>query len=226
MPLAKRLSLLEDLFPIVEQVGAEEVVREALNEAARFAGIGIREMHMAYERHLATVAARRPASQLARPTTPESPVVKGGGLTTLEDDLLLLLFKHDAYFVPVSQTLPLEWIDRSTRSGILLVTLLNEALHGHFTSLREVISTLDEDLQLECARLSALSSSTTDNPLETLASLNLILKSFHLRNIQTQIRRIDASIAACASGEIETINRLQAEKIALRKNQSTPPSLS
>ncbi len=226
MPLAKRLSLLEELFPIVEQAGAEEVVREALNEAARFAGIGIREMHMAYERHLATVAAKRPASQLTRPTPSDTPVVKGGGLTTLEDDLLLLLFKHDAYFVPVSQTLPLEWITRSSRSGALLIALLNEAQHGHFASLREVIPTLDDDLQLECARLSALPSSTTDNPLETLASLNHILKSFHLRNIQTQIRRIDASIAACASGEIETINRLQSEKIALRKNQSTPPSLS
>jgi hypothetical protein len=226
MPLAKRLSLLEELFPIVEQAGAEEVVREALNEAARFAGIGIREMHMAYERHLATVAAKRPASQLTRPTPSDTPVVKGGGLTTLEDDLLLLLFKHDTYFVPVSQTLPLEWINRSSRSGTLLMALLNEALHGHFASLREVIPTLDDDLQLECARLSALPSSTADNPIETLASLNHILKSFHQRNIQTQIRRIDASIAACASGEIETINRLQSEKIALRKNQSTPPSLS
>ena len=81
LPLARRLTLLEALFPIVEQAGAEEIVREALNEAARHAGIGIREMHMAYERHRAQTLAQRPAAQLSGGEQPPAqPVVKGGGL--------------------------------------------------------------------------------------------------------------------------------------------------
>ena len=115
-------------------------------EAARHAGIGIREMHMAYERHLATVAAQRPAAQLGGPETPAEPVVKGGGLTTPEEDLILFLLRHDSYFVPLAQSLPLEWIDLSGRGGQLLMALLNEAVHGHFSGVREALNALDDGL--------------------------------------------------------------------------------
>ena len=89
----------------VEQAGAEEIVREALNEAARHAGIGIREMHMAYERHLAAAAAQRPAAQLGRAEPTEVAPVKGGGLTTPEEDLILLLLRHESFFLPTCKNI-------------------------------------------------------------------------------------------------------------------------
>ncbi|MFM7209793.1 MAG: toprim domain-containing protein, partial [Verrucomicrobiota bacterium] len=118
LPLASRLSLLEDLFPIVAESGAEEVVSEALTEAARHAGIGIREIHLAYERFRVTRAAQRPADQLKSAAEPPAPdAVKGGGLTTPEEELTLLILRHEAYFPPVAQSLPLEWIDPEARGG-------------------------------------------------------------------------------------------------------------
>jgi hypothetical protein len=226
LPLASRLSLLETLFPIVQQAGAEEIVREALNEAARHAGIGIREMHMAYERHVATVAAQRPAMQLGQAERPTEPVVKGGGLTTPEEDLVLFLLRHDSYFVPVAQALPLEWIDQAGRGGLLLMALLNEAVHGHFSGVREALNILDDDLRTEAARLAAGSFNPADRADEVLPHVNGILKSFHTRHAQGLIRSLDARIASADKADIGTLTSLQTEKIRLRKLNISPPSLS
>jgi len=227
LPLTSRLSLLETLFPIVEQAGAEEIVREALNEAARHAGIGIREMHMAYERHRAQSQAQRPAAQLGGPVDANPPpVVKGGGLTTPEEDLILFLLRHEAYFVPVAQSLPLEWIDASGRGGQLLMALLNEAAHGHFNGLREAVSALDDDLRTEAARLSAESYAGRDDEKDILPRANTILKSFHARHVQAQVRRLDSRIAATPRDDVAALNALQAEKIALRRSHATPPTLT
>ena len=227
LPLTSRLSLLETIFPIVEQAGAEEIVREALNEAARHAGIGIREMHMAYERHRAQSQAQRPAAQLSGPNDlPPAPVVKGGGLTTSEEDLILFLLRHDSYFVPIAQSLPLEWIDQSGRGGQLLMALLNEAAHGHFAGLREAISALDDEMRTEAARLSAESYAGKDDEKDILPRANSILKSFHGRHVQTLMRSLDARIASTSRDDIATLNQLQSEKIALRKSHATPPSLT
>jgi len=226
MPLAQRLALLETLFPIVEQAGAEEIVREALNEAARHAGIGIREMHMAYERHLATVAAQRPAAQLGRAEPSEVPPVKGGGLTTSEEDLILLLLRHESFFLPIAQALPLEWIEQAGRGGSLLMALLNEAVHGHFQGVREAINALDDDLRDEAARLSSVPQMDTDKHEELLIRANSILKAFHQRQLQVQTRRLDSMIASTPREDVATLNTLQGQKIALRKAHTTPPSLS
>ena len=226
MPLARRLALLETLFPIVEQAGAEEIVREALNEAARYAGIGIREMHMAYERHLATAAAQRPAAQLGRAEPVEVPVVKGGGLTTPEEDLILLLLRHESFFIPIAQALPLEWIDPAGRGGSLLMALLNEAIHGHFQGIREAVSALDDDLRGEAAKLSAVPQVDADKHEELLLRANTILKAFHQRQLQQQTRRLDARIAATPREDVAALNALQSQKIALRKAFAAPPALS
>ncbi len=227
LPLTSRLSLLEAIFPIVEQAGAEEIVREALNEAARHAGIGIREMHMAYERHRAQTQSQRPAAQLGGPASADAtPVVKGGGLTTSEEDLILFLLRHDSYFVPIAQSLPLEWIDQSGRGGQLLMALLNEAAHGHFAGLREAISTLDDELRTEAARLSAESYAGRDDEKDILPRANSILKSFHSRHVQSLMRSLDARIASTPRDDVATLNQLQSEKIALRKSHATPPSLT
>ena len=227
LPLTSRLSLLETIFPIVEQAGAEEIVREALNEAARHAGIGIREMHMAYERHRAQSQAQRPAAQLGSPNDlPPVPVVKGGGLTTSEEDLILFLLRHDSYFVPIAQSLPLEWIDQSGRGGQLLMALLNEAAHGHFAGIREAISALDDEMRTEAARLSAETYAGKDDEKDILPRANSILKSFHARHVQTLMRSLDARIASTSRDDIATLNQLQSEKIALRKSHATPPSLT
>ena len=226
LPLASRLGLLEAIFPIVEQAGAEEIVREALNEAARHAGIGIREMHMAYERHRAQAQAQRPAAQLAGPAeTPAPAVVKGGGLTTPEEDLILFLLRHDSYFVPLAQSLPLEWIDLSGRGGQLLMALLNEAAHGHFNGLREAVNALDDELRTEAARLSAGSFADREDEKDVLPQANTILRSFHSRYFQGLVRGLDARIAATPQDDVATLNRLQSEKIALRKAFAQPPVL-
>lgn len=227
LPLTSRLNLLETLFPIVEQAGAEEIVREALNEAARHAGIGIREMHMAYERHRAQTRAQRPAAQLGTPEEPApAPVVKGGGLTTPEEDLITFLLRYDSYFVPIAQTLPLAWIDPSGRAAVLLMALLNEAAHGHFTGVRDALNALDDELRTEAARLSAESYAGFDEAKDILPRANTILKSFHARHVQTQMRRLDGRIAATPRDDVAALNALQAEKIALRKSHATPPVLA
>ena len=227
LPLARRLTLLEAIFPIVEQAGAEEIVREALNEAARHAGIGIREMHMAYERHRANSQAQRPAMQLtgADPATPPV-VVKGGGLTTPEEDLMLLLLRHDSFFIPIAQSLPLEWIDQGGPCGPLLMSLLNEAANGHFNGIREALNSLDDELRTEAARISAETYGGGDDPKELLPRANTILKSFHQRHVLRLVRNLDSRIASTPPDDVAQLNALQSEKIALRKSHALPPTLT
>ena len=147
-------------------------------------------------------------------------------MTTTEEDLILFLLRHDSFFVPVAQTLPLEWIDQAGRGGILLMALLNEAAHGHFTGIREAINGLDDDLRTEAARLSAQTFAGKDEDNDLYPRINLILKAFHARNLQAIVRGLDARIAATAPSDVASLNRLQAEKIALRKSHFQSPSLS
>ena len=227
LPLASRLSLLEDLFPIVAESGAEEVVSEALNEAARHAGIGIREMHLAYERFRVAKAAQRPADQLRTDAEPPaSDVVKGGGLTTPEEELTLLILRHEAYFSPVAQCLPLEWIDPEARGGRLLMALLNEAVNGQTEELKAALASLDDAMRTEAARAAASGFTDHARPDDVLASANAILKAFHQRHVQARQRTIAARIAALRSDDVEGLRALQTEKIALRKAGATPPVLT
>jgi hypothetical protein len=183
-------------------------------------------MHMAYERHVATVAAQRPALQLGTAEAATEPVVKGGGLTTPEEDLVLFLLRHDTFFVPVAQALPLDWIDQAGRGGLLLMALLNEAVHGHFSGVREALNALDDDLRTEAARLAAGSFSPAEQPDEVLPHVNGILKSFHARHTQGLVRMLDARIASADKADVATLNALQTEKIRLRKLHGTAPALS
>jgi plasmid stabilization system protein ParE len=147
-------------------------------------------------------------------------------LTTSEEDLILFLLRHDSYFVPIAQSLPLEWIDQSGRGGQLLMALLNEAAHGHFAGLREAISTLDDELRTEAARLSAETYAGRDDEKDILPRANSIMKSFHSRHVQALMRSLDSRIASTSRDDIATLNQLQSEKIALRKSHATPPTLT
>jgi acetolactate synthase small subunit len=60
---------------------------------------------------------------------------------------------------------------------------------------------------------------------ELKSRINRILKSFHQRRIQIQTRQIEAQIASTPSTEVDKINSLLPEKIKLRKESLTPPSL-
>jgi len=227
LPLARRLSLLEELFPIVAESGAEEIVSEALNEAARLAGIGIREMHLAYERFRAAKAAQRPAEQLKPAVEPSSGMdVKGGGLTTPEEELTLFILRHEAYYQPVSEALPLEWIDPEARGGRILMALLNECVNAQATELRDAMATLDGDLQTEAARMAASGIVDAGRADDILAAANSILRAFHQRHIQSRLDLIAARIAALGAEDIEGLRALQAEKIALRRLGLTPPLLT
>lgn len=147
-------------------------------------------------------------------------------MTTPEEDLLLFLLRHETFFVPIAQSLPLEWIDASGRGGPLLMALLNEAAHGHFAGLREAVNELEDGLRTEAARLSAESYAGRDDEKDLLPRANTILKAFHARHVQSLVRALDARIAATPRDDVATLNRLQSEKIALRKSHATPPSLT
>jgi hypothetical protein len=146
-------------------------------------------------------------------------------LTTPEEDLIRVLLRHDRYFIPVSENLPLEWIDTNSRASTLLLALLNEAAHGHFKGIRDAINALDDDLRQESARLDALVNYDNDQDPEIRIRINHILKAFHQRQLQTQNRKLDSLIASTPSSEVTTINSLLAKKIELRKNNTVPPSL-
>ena len=53
-----------------------------------------------------------------------------------------------------------------------------------------------------------------------------LLKSYHASNVQRRILKLDARIAATSRDDVASLNRLQSEKIALRKSHATPPTLS
>jgi hypothetical protein len=106
------------------------------------------------------------------------------------------------------------------------MALLNEAVHGHFSGVREALNILDDDLRTEAARLAAGSFNPADRADEVLPHVNGILKSFHTRHAQGLIRSLDARIASADKADIGTLTSLQTEKIRLRKLNISPPSLS
>jgi DNA primase len=225
-PLASRLGRLGELFVVLEQCGAEEIVQEALTEAARIAGIGIREVHLAYERDRANRKSQRPAAQLqALAPGIAPPDISRQPLSTPETDLCRILLSHEASVHSLSQVLPLEWVDTENPSGRLLAALLNEAIHGEFDNLRSVLGRLDADSQQTAAQVSAEPLGAQVDETEVHRMLTAALKSFHSRQIVSLMRTIDARIASHPPGDTEGLSLLQREKIALRRSLQNPPTL-
>jgi DNA primase len=225
-PLAARLSRLGELFQVLDQCGAEEIAQEALTEAARIAGIGIREVHLAYERDRASRKAQRPAAQL-QAVAPGLAEADSGRhrLSTPENDLCRILLEHETHLPSIAQVLPLEWVELETPAGKLLAALLNEAIHGEFDNLRSVLGRLDAESQTAAAKLSGEPLAASVDESEVVRMLNAALRSFHQRQIQSRIRTLDARIASLPPGNLEALDRLQREKIELRKALQSPPSL-
>ena len=225
-PLAARLSRLGELFQVLDQCGAEEIAQEALTEAARIAGIGIREVHLAYERDRSNRKAQRPAAQLqdaapglASPDTSRQP------LSTPETDLCRILLSREGCVIEISQLLPLEWVETESPSGKLLAALLNEGLHGEFDNLKSVLGRLDPDSQHTAAQVSGEPLGEQVDESEVRRMLNAALRSFHSRHILSRIRTLDARIASLPAGDLDSLALLQREKIGLRRALQTPPSL-
>jgi hypothetical protein len=225
-PLAKRLSLLSELFTVLEQTGAEEVVQEALSEAARHAGIGIREVHMAYERDRISRKTARPSAQLqaAAPKTASTPKT-GSQLSSPEEDLCRILITDEQLVLDASKVLPLEWVMTDIPSGTLLSALLNEAIHGEFDSIRGALGRLDDACQHTAAQIAAEPSVEKVDEEEQRRIVNGVLKSFHSRHIQSRLRSIDARIAVLPPTEIDALNLLLREKIDIRKTLIKPPAI-
>lgn len=225
-PLAKRLSLLSELFTVLEQTGAEEVVQEALSEAARHAGIGIREVHMAYERDRISRKASRPSAQLQAAAPKTAPTPKTGSqLSSPEEDLCRILITDEQLMLDASKVLPLEWVMTDIPSGTLLSALLNEAIHGEFDSIRGALGRLDDACQHTAAQIAAEPSVEKVDEEEQRRIVNGVLKSFHSRHIQSRLRSIDARIAVLPPTEIDALNLLLREKIDIRKTLINPPAI-
>ncbi|MFZ9200936.1 MAG: DNA primase [Opitutales bacterium] len=225
-PLARRLALLSELFAVLEQCGAEEIVQEALTEAARHAGIGIREVHLAYERDRSTRKAARPSAQLQAAAPNLVPPPKSAGqLSSPEEELCRALLADERLVLMVAQLIPLEWVATDVAAGQLLAALLNEAVHGEFDSIRGALGRLDDACQATAAALSAEPFGVEVDESEKLRSINGVLRSFHARHIQASLRAIDARIASLPATDIEALNLLLREKIELRKLLNQPPQL-
>lgn len=106
------------------------------------------------------------------------------------------------------------------------MALLNEAVHGHFSGVREALNALDDSLRTEAARLAAGSFNPAEQADEVLPHVNGILKAFHTRHTQGLIRAIDARIASADKSDVAALNALQTEKIRLRKLHGSAPALS
>lgn len=226
-PLAVRLSRLSELFQVLEQAGAEEVVQEALTEAARYAGIGIREVHLAYERDRVTRRAQRPAAQLQAlaPGLQTGSETRPTPLSSPEGDLCRQLLADDRFVVPISQVLPLEWVEDTTPVGRLLLALLNEALQGEFDSLRGALGRLEPELQAAAGALTAEPSDSESDQVDRQGLVNAVLRSFHSRHILFRLRNLDARLATHPIDDPEGLLLLQRDKITLRQALQRPPKL-
>lgn len=225
-PLAARLSRLGELFQVLEQCGADEIAQEALSEAARIAGIGIREVHLAYERDRAARRAQRPAAQLQSVAPGLAPGdATRQPLSTAETDLCRILLSHEEWVMPISQIIPLEWVETSNPSGRLLAGLLNEAVHGEFDGLRAALGRLDEESQQAAAQVSGEPLGAQVDETELRRMLNAVLRSFHSRQVLAKVRTLDARIAAHPPADAAGLGALQREKIDLRRSLQSPPQL-
>lgn len=226
-PLAVRLSRLSELFQVLEQAGAEEVVQEALTEAARYAGIGIREVHLAYERDRVTRRAQRPAAQLQAlaPGLDAGAVTSPTPLSSPEGDLCRQLLADDTYILKISQVLPLEWVESTSPIGRLLLALLSEAQQGEFDSLKAALGRLEPELQAAAGALAAEPSDSESDQIDRRALVNAVLRSFHSRHILTRLRTLDARLANHPIDDPEGLLLLQREKITLRQALQRPPTL-
>ena len=104
--------------------------------------------------------------------------------------------------------------------------LLNEAVNAQIEDLRTALSSLEDDMRSEAARMAASGFTAEGRPEETLASANSLLTAFHRRHLQSRQRILAARMASLPADDDEGLRRLQSEMIALRKEGKVSPSLT
>jgi len=141
-------------------------------------------------------------------------------LTSVEYQLLLIIFNHDNIAISLAQYINPEWITTNSLEAKLLLRILNEIREGLWQKAlaAETLFERDEELNMIYSILSE--ELVTEDPLKIA---NGCLKKLFTNFIDHKKQEIDHKIGT--TSDEEKIRKLQQEKINLRKISQNPPFL-
>jgi DNA primase len=168
-----------------------------------------------------TLRQKRPQAAQSEnvPAKAESPVQ----LTTLESDIWYIILGDGQYAKPLSGVVDDRWIDDGTVGGRLLGRLLWEIREGGCESVKDFISSLEDDAERNFVYALEIKSGQAqpENPLQ---DLNNLLDRLFIRYRKRRIEEINASLFNCGKDREATRGLLE-ERMQLMNSIKQLPCL-
>jgi DNA primase len=148
---------------------------------------------------------------------------EAGKLTTVEQELLLLILHYDGLAKGIAQLLELEWVDTQSIHGMLLVRLINELKEGEHDNLKNLDMLLETDTEKDLIYGLLGQEVIFESPLKVA---NQCLKKIFSQFIYRRREEIELLMSHISKEQNEQLRELQQERIQLRKLLQDPPQLN
>lgn len=212
----EKVAILQQLFELVKKCNSSVIQEEYLLEICHLLNINRQSIQLDFSKYnnIQTNYNKEAIKvEKNKKTTNEK-------LTSVEYQLLLIIFNHENIGVSLAHIIDPEWISVNSLPGKLLLRIINEIREGMWQKTREIDLILETDEERNMA-YSILSEEFI--PEEPLKMANICLKKLFINFIDEKKSNIDQQILKIAQQDPARIRVLQQEKINLRKLSQNPP---
>ena len=217
-------AILEHIFAIVAEADSLVARDEYLAQTIRLLKLEERSVRHELSRFLNRRKA--PAYQSGQ-TTPSREFTENGSgkLTTVEDDLLLVLLHHDEVAGPLARVVEPEWLDLAVSSGRVLAKALAEIREDAWKGTASLDDLIENDDERNATYAILAQKTSHKEPESAVHACNACLQALFLRHIKHKETEIRERFANLDPDGVEQLTHLREELKSLRSNRTTPPTL-
>lgn len=215
----EKAQAIQKIFEIIINCDSALAQEEYLVEISRITQTKQQALQVDFKRFLQSQKMRSPTPELL-PAAPRK--VNKEKLTTVEHQLLLLVFHSQEIANSLAQAINPEWITLTTEEGKLLLKVLAEVQEGIWTGNSCIDSLLETDAERNLAYNILGEEIPFEEPLRTA---NICLKKLYTSFINDQKGKIEEEITNHKGNNADFIRTLQEQRIQLRKDLKHPPQL-
>lgn len=211
----EKIQILNLLFEIIIKCNSSIIQEEYLLEICHLLNVNRQSIQADFNKY------KKSQRKLNKPTLTQNPPPNPNKkLTTVEYQILLLIFNHENLTHLLAQKINPEWINENSLEATLLLRILNEVQEDLWQGPSTIDTILETDLERNFIYSMLTENFTFEDPIKIA---NTCLKKLFTNFLDKKKNEIDAQIAKTPNYDHNIMLELQQKRIELRQLSQNPP---